>query len=107
MDKTAYVTNYGTLGTGDTVTPIATATNAPGTPITVGSGGPYRHRHDPNGQTVYVGSWDNGTGTSVTPVATATNTAGTPITVGRVPHTASPSTRTGRRCTSRTRVPHP
>ena len=57
--QTAYVTNYGTLGTGDTVTPIATATNTPGTPITVGSG-PYGIAMTPNGQTVYVGSWDNG-----------------------------------------------
>ena len=65
---TAYVVNPG-LGT---VSPIATATNTAGTPITVGSF-PYAIAITPDGKTAYVANEGSG---SVTPIATATNTAG-------------------------------
>ena len=71
---TAYVTNFYE----GTVTPIATATNTAGTPITVGSLAA-GIAITPNGKTAYVASQGSGT---VTPIATATNTVGTPITVG-------------------------
>ena len=66
------------------VTPITTATNMPGTPITVGSG-PWtlydvgQIAITPDGKTAYVT-----TGTSVTPISTATNTPGKPIHLGKV-----------------------
>lgn len=61
------------------MTPIATATNAPGEPIEVG-GGPWAIAITPDGKTAYVINFHSHT---VTPVATATNMPGTPITVGR------------------------
>jgi YVTN family beta-propeller protein len=67
--------------TSGTVTPIATATNTAGAPITVGRG-PIGIAITPNGKTAYVTNYIADT---VTPIATATNTAGAPITVGRGP----------------------
>ena len=75
--KTAYVANDGS----GTVTPIATATNTAGPPITVGSD-PYAIAITPDGKTAYVANYGSDT---VTPIATATNTAGPPITVGSDP----------------------
>ena len=63
------------------MTPIATATNTAGPPITVG-GGPQAIAITPDGKTAYVTNFDSDT---VTPIATATNTAGPPITVGHGP----------------------
>jgi YVTN family beta-propeller protein len=74
---TAYVTNSGS----GTVTPIGTATNTAGPPITVGTG-PGAIAITPDGKTVYVANQLSGT---VTPIATATNTAGPPITTGGIP----------------------
>jgi len=74
---TAYVANSGS----GTVTPIATATNAAGPPITVGSN-PWRIAITPDGKTAYV---VNSGSDFVTPIATATNTAGPPITTGNGP----------------------
>lgn len=74
---TAYVVN----SNDDTVTPISTATNTPGTPIPVG-GAPLAIAITPNGATAYV---TNSFGDSVTPIDTATNTPGTPIAVGGTP----------------------
>jgi YVTN family beta-propeller protein len=75
---TAYVANWGS----STVTPIATATNTAGPPITVGNG-PQSIAITPDGTTAYA---VNGTSDTVTPIATATNSAGPPIPVGDVPH---------------------
>ncbi len=73
---TAYVTN------GNTVTPIDTATNTAGTPIT-GITLPEGIAITPNGATAYVTDpYDK----TVTPIDTATDTPGTPITL-----TGSPS----------------
>ena len=66
---------------GDTVTPITTATNTPGTPIQVGKE-PSAIAITPDGKTAYV---VNQFGCAVTPITTATNTPGTPIRVGRGP----------------------
>ncbi len=78
--STAYVANLNS----DSVTPIDTATNTAGTPITVGTR-PYSIAITPDGSTAYVvNDGSGGTGT-VTPIDTATNTAGTPITVGSGP----------------------
>jgi YVTN family beta-propeller protein len=74
---TAYVGNWAT----NTVTPINTATNTPGSPITVGSA-PAGIAITPNGTTAYVANYGSG---SVTPINTATNTAGSAITVGTNP----------------------
>ena len=63
------------------MTPIATATNTAGPPITVGSD-PVAIAITPDGKTAYVTNRGSGT---VTPIATATNTAGPPITVGSDP----------------------
>ena len=71
-----YVSN----GRGDTVTPIATATNTPGKPIKMGKR-PRTIAITPNGKIAYV-VWEPGT---VTPIATATNTPGKPIRVGEGP----------------------
>jgi DNA-binding beta-propeller fold protein YncE len=70
---TAWVADQG-LGAVD---PITTATNTPGTPITVG-GEPTGIAITPNGATAYVSN-QNGT---IDPVDLATRTAGTPISVG-------------------------
>ena len=63
------------------VTPINTATNTPGKPITVGAQ-PWQIAITPNGKTVYVASATMHTG-MVTPINTATNTAGKPIILKR------------------------
>ena len=63
------------------MTPIATATNTAGPPITVGSD-PQAIAITPDGKTAYVANIGSDT---VTPIATATNTAGPPITVGNSP----------------------
>ena len=63
------------------MTPIATATNTAGPPITVGSE-PDAIAITPDGKTAYAANFGSGT---VTPIATATNTAGPPITVGSEP----------------------
>jgi YVTN family beta-propeller protein len=65
----------------DTVTPIDTATDTAGSPISVGSQ-PEGVTVAPNGQTVYVANYGDGT---VTPIDTATGTAGNPISVGSGP----------------------
>ena len=75
--KTAYVANNGA----GTVTPIRTATNTPGPPITVGRF-PRVIAITPDGRTAYVANQDSG---AVTPICTATNTPGKPITVGSDP----------------------
>jgi YVTN family beta-propeller protein len=74
---TAYVTNEGA----DTVTPIDTATNTAGTPIT-GVLNPFAMAITPNGESAYVTDF---IGPSVTPINLVTNTAATPITVGTHP----------------------
>ncbi len=74
---TAYVANY----TDNTVTPINTATNKAGTPITVGDIAE-GIAISPDGTTAYV---VNEGSNSVTPIDTASNTAGTPIPVGSSP----------------------
>ncbi len=63
------------------MTPIATATNTAGTPITTGVGS-QAIAITPDGKTAYVANYLSGT---VTPITTATNTAGTPITTGASP----------------------
>jgi YVTN family beta-propeller protein len=73
----AYVADEGS----GTVTPIAVATNTPGTPITVGRF-PSGIAITPNGQTAFVANYGSGT---VTPITVATNTADTPINVGTHP----------------------
>ena len=75
---TAYVANTGS----NSVTPIDTATNTAGTPITVGSA-PSSVAITPNGKTAYV---VNGSSDSVTPINTATNAAGAAIAVGVDPN---------------------
>ena len=64
------------------MTPIRTATNTAGPPITVGPG-PFDIAITPNGKTAYVLNFN---GDTVTPIRTATNTAGPPITVGIAPN---------------------
>jgi YVTN family beta-propeller protein len=76
---TAYVVNDGS----GTVTPIATATDTAGPPITVGTF-PRAIAITPDGKTAYV--VNDGLSGTVTPIATATGTAGPPITVGRNPY---------------------
>jgi YVTN family beta-propeller protein len=61
-----------------TITPINTATNTAGRPITVGAG-PVQLVATPNGRTIYVVNTGSGT---VSPVSTNTDKAGPPITVG-------------------------
>ena len=65
----------------DTVTPIDTATGAPGRPIPVGQA-PDAIAITPGGRTVYVINGDNDT---VTPIATAIGQPGPPIPVGYSP----------------------
>jgi YVTN family beta-propeller protein len=74
---TAYVTNENS----SSVTPINTATNSAGTPITVGSD-PVGVAITPNGKTAYVTLIGSGT---VVPINISAGTAGTPITVGGAP----------------------
>ncbi len=64
-----YVVNAKT----STVTPITTATNTPGRPITVGAD-PGAIAITPDGKTAYVLNSD-----SVTPITTAANTPGRPV----------------------------
>jgi YVTN family beta-propeller protein len=64
-----------------TVTPIAIATNRPGSPPHRRRGPP-RHRDDPGGRIAYVLNWVAG---SVTPIDTATGDALAPIPVGSYP----------------------
>jgi YVTN family beta-propeller protein len=102
--KTAYVGtgacrpapgDWGSCRSASAVTPIATATNTPGKPITTGAT-PEAMAITPDGQTVYVASLgacpsagtlgpENCRPALVTPIATATNTPGQPITVGPGP----------------------
>ena len=77
-ESRAYIANTGA----NTVTPVTTATNTAGPPITVGRF-PDPIAITPNGKTAYIANGD-GTGT-VTPITTATNTAHLPITVGNGP----------------------
>jgi len=64
----------GCTGRTGEVTPISTATNAPGTPIRVGCD-PYFLAITPDGKTVWVANGER----TITPIATATNTPGKPI----------------------------
>jgi YVTN family beta-propeller protein len=84
------------------VTPITTATNTAGHPITTGSD-PWAIAITPDGTTAYVDNAGSGT---VTPITTATNTAGHPITTGSEFSDPMPSRspRTGPRPTSPTQV---
>ena len=89
--KTAYVINGGSGNTGPaTVTPISTATNTAGKPITVGGRDvafPDFIAITPNGKTAYVsvpGDVYAAPGL-VVPIQTATNTAGQAIMVGKFP----------------------
>ena len=74
---TAYVTSVDD----NSVVPISTAGNTPGTPVPVGSG-PFGVAITPDGKTAYVSNSNDNT---VTPVSIATNTPGTPIPVGTYP----------------------
>ncbi len=79
---TAYVVSYND----DAVIPVNTATDAVGTPITVGSG-PSAIAITPTATTAYVtdeGTTNTAPGT-VTPIDLFTNTPGTPIAVGSGP----------------------
>jgi YVTN family beta-propeller protein len=81
-DWTAYVATEGNFNNpSDTITPIDTATNTAGAPVTVGST-PVRIAITPNGATAYV---VNQGSNSVTPVTTSTGVAGTPVPVGNSP----------------------
>ena len=71
--QTVYVSN----GRGGTVTPIDTATNTPGPPISIG-GGSGLIVMAPDGRTAYVTSAES----MVVPIDTATGTPGAPIRVG-------------------------
>src|SRR5881275_2892621 len=71
---TAYVANWGA----GTVTPINTATNAVGAPISVG-GSPAGVAITPDGNTAYVANYSSNT---VTPIRLSSNTAGSAIAVG-------------------------
>jgi DNA-binding beta-propeller fold protein YncE len=70
--QTAYVTDFD-----GTVVPFSTATNEPGTPITVG-GQPRQVAITPDGRTLYISDG----GDHVVPVDLTTGKAGSPITVG-------------------------
>ena len=65
----------------NTVTPVVTGSNTPGTPIKVGSG-PDVLAISPDGRILYVA---NAVSNTVTPVVTGSNTPGTPIKVGSGP----------------------
>src|SRR3989440_300106 len=75
--KTAYVANP----VSNTVTPIALATNTPGTPIAAGTS-PHGIAITPDGKTAYVA---NEVSSTVTPIALATNTPGPAISVDSAP----------------------
>jgi YVTN family beta-propeller protein len=75
---TAYVGNYGSGG----VTPINTATNAPGSTAAIKD--PSAVAITPDGKTALVANWNEGT---VTPITLSTMTAGSPIAVGNNPYT--------------------
>jgi DNA-binding beta-propeller fold protein YncE len=81
------VTAYVISPISGTVTPIATATNTAGPPITVdGAGGePGYIAITPDGTTAYVVNDTSSSSGTVTPITTATNTAGPPITTGNAP----------------------
>ena len=74
---TAYVANQSS----SSVTPIDTATNTAGAPISAGAGSG-AVAITPDGKTAYVVNFG---AKSVTPIATATHTPGNPITVGTSP----------------------
>jgi YVTN family beta-propeller protein len=76
--RVAYVSNLG----GNSITPVDTSTNTPGTPIAVNS--PRGMALTPDGATLYV---VNQLSNSVTPVDTQTGTAGAAIAVGAQPVT--------------------
>jgi len=61
---TAYLTNFGWPGTGDTVTPVNLATGQPGRPIKVGKD-PVAITITPNGRIAYV---SNGLSDTITPI---------------------------------------
>jgi YVTN family beta-propeller protein len=73
LARIVYVSN----GRGDTVTPIAAATGAPGAPIPVGPA-PGEIVVTPDGKTAYITT----DAPVVVPIATATGTPGPPIRVG-------------------------
>ncbi|MGD0808922.1 MAG: IPT/TIG domain-containing protein, partial [Acidimicrobiales bacterium] len=79
VTPTAYVADYQGAGT---VTPIQTATNTAGSPITVGHY-PIAIAITPNGSTAYV---VNDGGNTVTPVTIATGVASSTIAVGSFPN---------------------
>lgn len=69
------------------VVPISTATNTPGTPITVGHG-PSALAISPDGRTLYVADGDD---SAVTPVTISTERPGPDIRVGWIFGNANPS----------------
>ena len=71
--KTMYVSQY----TSQTVVPVTLATNAVGSPISVGANC-YGIAITPNGNTAWVSTYGSHT---IVPITTATNTAGTPVTL--------------------------
>jgi YVTN family beta-propeller protein len=77
VSPTAYVANFND----NTVTPIDTANNTPGTPIRVGVN-PIAIVITPGAASAYVANEGDNT---VTPIDTANNTPGTPIQVGNSP----------------------
>jgi DNA-binding beta-propeller fold protein YncE len=83
--STLYVLSIQARGAWDkirgTLTPIPSATNVPGKPISVGAvGGPQAMAITPDGKTIYLG-WPN----AVLPVSTVTDTAGKPVQLGQMP----------------------
>jgi YVTN family beta-propeller protein len=76
---TAYVAEAGPTST--SVIPLNVSTNAPGSPISVGSN-PSAVAITPDAKTAYVANRDSN---NVTPIDVATSTAGTPIAVGSAP----------------------
>lgn len=63
------------IATGDSVIPLDTRTDKPGTPIRVGKDGAKFIKIDPNGKVAYV----TGDSQTITPVNLTTNTAGKPF----------------------------
>jgi YVTN family beta-propeller protein len=74
---TAYIANDGD----GTLTPINTATDAPGTPINIGES-PVGIAITPDGKTAYVGNYGS---VDVTPIDTATNAVEPGIPIGNLP----------------------